>query len=102
MHRPGSVETMRRARLATTLVFALTGALSATWSSRIPAVQDHLGLSAGGLAVPILGLEGGAIVGLPAGAALVARIGSRRAIACGYVATPLGLLAVGAAGSLAT
>jgi Major Facilitator Superfamily len=105
MQPAGSVATMlaelRRARAATTLLFALTGTLSATWSSRIPAVQDHVGLSAGGLAVAIVGLEGGAIAGLPGGGALVARLGSRRALALGYATAPLGLLAVGAADSLA-
>ncbi|HEY7077948.1 MAG TPA: MFS transporter [Solirubrobacteraceae bacterium] len=92
---------LRRARAATMLLFAFTGALSATWSSRIPAVQDRLGLTPGTLAVAILGLEAGAIAGLPGGGALVARIGSRRSLALGYALAPAGLLAAGLAPSLA-
>ena len=70
----------RRARAATTAVFFVTGFVVAAWATRIPAVQQHLGLSPGGLAVAVLGLEGGALVGLPAGAALVARLGSRASL----------------------
>jgi MFS family permease len=91
---------LRRARAATMLLFALTGALSATWSSRIPAVQDRLGLSSGALALGILGLEAGAIAGLPGGGALVARLGSRHCLALGYAIAPAGLVAVGLAPSL--
>src|SRR5919107_263867 len=92
----------RRARIAATLVFFLTGAVFAAWSTRLPAVQQGLGLSSGTLAVPILGLEAGAIAGLPAGGAIVARTGSDTALRGAFVAYPLGLLAVGLAGGIAT
>jgi MFS family permease len=67
----------RRARAATVLVFFLTGAVFAAWSTRLPAIKEQLHLSNGALALAILGLEAGAIAGLPAGGALVARTGSR-------------------------
>jgi MFS family permease len=92
----------RRARVANTLVFFLTGAVFAAWSTRLPAIKEGLGLSDGALAVAILGLEAGAIAGLPAGGALVARAGSRTALRAGFVGYPLGLLGVGLAADTAT
>jgi len=83
----------RRARAATALIFFLTGALFAAWSTRLPAVKERLGLSDGALAVAILALEAGAIAGLPLGGALVARAGSRAALRLGFAAYPAGLLA---------
>src|SRR3954468_17755402 len=90
----------RRARAATTLIFFLTGAVFAAWSTRLPAVKEQLHLSDGGLALAILGLEAGAIAGLPAGGALVARAGSRAALRVGFVGFPLGLVAVAFAGGI--
>src|SRR4051812_487161 len=87
----------RRARAATALIFFLTGAVFAAWSTRLPAIKQHLGLSDGALAVAILGLEAGAVAGLPLGGALVARAGSRTALRAGFAAYPLGLVAVGLA-----
>jgi MFS family permease len=84
----------RRARAATVLIFFLTGAVFAAWSTRLPAIKEHLGLSDGALALAILGLEAGAVAGLPLGGALVARAGSRTALRLGFVAYPLGLVAV--------
>jgi len=72
----------------------------AAWATRIPAVQQHLGLSPGGLAVAVLGLEGGALVGLPAGAALVARLGSRASLRLAFAAYPTALPAVALAPGL--
>jgi len=88
----------RRARAATTLVFFLTGAVFAAWSTRLPAIKESLHLSNGALATAILGLEAGAIAGLPAGGALVARRGSRTALRLAFAGYPLGLVAVGLAG----
>jgi MFS family permease len=92
----------RRAHAATALVFFLTGAVFAAWSTRLPAIKEQLHLSNGALAVAILGLEAGAMAGLPAGGALVARVGSRAALRASFVAYPLGLVAISLAGSVAT
>ena len=91
---------MRRARIANTAIFFITGATIAAWSTRIPAVQERLHLSAGALGVAILGLEGGAVVGLPGGGALVARIGSPRALRMGWVVLPCALVGVALAPGL--
>jgi MFS family permease len=83
-----------RARRAATAIFFLTGWVYAAWASRIPAVKEGLHLPAGALGLAVLGLEAGAIVGLPLGGALVARLGSRRALRSGFVAYPMALVAV--------
>src|SRR3954470_22900856 len=92
----------RHARAATTAVFFLTGAVFAAWSTRLPAIKEDLHLTNGALAVAILGLEAGAIAGLPAGGAIVARAGSRAALRAGFVAFPLGLVAIAFADGVAT
>ena len=90
----------RRARAATTLVFFLTGVVGGTWAARIPAVQERLDLSDGALGIALLGLEGGAVLGLPLGGALVARIGSRWSLRLGFAVWPAALVAVSLVPSL--
>jgi MFS family permease len=106
MALPGTPDAMRlldrRARTATTAIFFLTGAVFAAWSTRLPAIKEQLHLSNGSLALAILGLEGGAMAGLPAGGALVARAGSRAALRAGFVGYPLGLVAISFANGPAT
>ena len=72
----------------------MTGWVYAAWATRIPSIKDELGLSDGALALAILGLEAGAIVGLPLAGALVARVGSRRALRLGFAGLPTALFAV--------
>ncbi|MFV8133286.1 MFS transporter [Streptomyces syringium] len=94
---PGPLETpsrLRAARAAVSAVFFITGAAFATWASRVPAVQDRLDLSAGQLAVALVGLSGGAFLGLPLVGGLVARFGSRPVLFTGmavYLAALAGL-----------
>src|SRR5688572_12704731 len=90
----------RRARAATTLIFFLTGFVYAAWATRIPAIKADLDLSAGAVGLAILGLEAGAIGGLPAGGALAARAGSRRALRIGFAVYPSALLGVALAPTL--
>ena len=87
-------------RIATFAMFFAAGWLPAAWATRIPAIKAELQLSEGALALGILGLEAGAIAGLPAGAALVARLGSRRALWIGFAGFAPALLAVGLAPGL--
>ncbi|MDB4882732.1 MAG: hypothetical protein JWL95_1498 [Gemmatimonadetes bacterium] len=67
----------RAARWAVSAVFFLTGAGTANWAVRIPAVQERLGLSPGQLGLALLGVSAGAIVAMPVAGRLVARHGSR-------------------------
>jgi MFS family permease len=84
----------RRARAATAVVFFVTGFVVAAWATRIPAVQERLGLSPGTFALAVAGLEAGALAGLPAGGALVARLGSRPCLRLGFAVYPTALLGV--------
>jgi hypothetical protein len=84
------------------LAFLLFGAVYFTWAARLPAVKDDLGLSNGELAVALVGLEAGALLGLQLGGSLVPRTGSRTVLA---VSLPLlGILLAGPAlaGNLVT
>ncbi|HEV3376639.1 MAG TPA: MFS transporter [Thermoleophilaceae bacterium] len=87
-------------RAATRLIFFMAGFLYAAWATRIPAIKESLDLSAGELGLAILGLEAGAIAGLPAGAALAARTSSRTALRIGLAAYAPALLGVALAPGL--
>ncbi|TDD95167.1 MFS transporter, partial [Jiangella asiatica] len=93
--------TMRRARRANAVVFFLTAFVSAAWATRIPAVRDRLDLSVVELTAVAVGLEGGAVVGLPIGAAVVARLGSRRGMLAGLLVYGGALCGAGFAPGLA-
>jgi MFS family permease len=82
------------------VVFFVTGFVVAAWATRIPAVQERLGLSPASFALAVLGLEGGALAGLPAGGALVARLGSRPCLRVGFALYPTALLGVALAPEL--
>lgn len=58
-------------------MFFLTGAGTANWAVRIPAVQSALGLSDGRLGLALLGVSAGAILAMPVAGHLVAKHGSR-------------------------
>jgi len=70
----------RRARIGVATCFLFTGLISASWASRVPAIKDGLGLSDGHFAIALLGLEGGAVIGLQFGGLVVPRTGSRWAL----------------------
>lgn len=92
---------LRTNRVGISAVFAVSGAAFATWAGRIPAVQERLGLTPGGLGLALLGLTAGATVALPLSGALIARFGSRRTTRAAAVGLCLVLLALPCAGSLA-
>jgi hypothetical protein len=94
------MDDLARARAATMAVFFTTGAVFAAWATRIPTTQDRLDLSPGALAAVLLALEGGAIGGLPLGAALVARRGSAGALRLGFAVFPAALVGAAAAPAL--
>src|SRR5215213_7136651 len=75
-----SEQRARRARIGAAACFLLTGVISASWASRVPAIKDGLGLSDGQFAIALLGLEAGAVLGLQLGGLVVPRAGSRRAL----------------------
>lgn len=72
-----SSDPARLARWAVSAIFFLTGAGTANWAVRIPAVQERLGLTPGQLGIALLGVSAGAILAMPLAGRLVARHGSR-------------------------
>ncbi len=64
-------------------------------------MQDRLDLSAGELAVAVLGVEGGALLGLSLGGLVVGRWGSRRAAQAGFAVYAPGVLAAALSPNLA-
>ena len=91
----------RLARSAVSAVFFLTGAGTANWAVRIPAVQSHLGLSEGRLGIALLGVSAGALVAMPVAGRLVARHGSRPVTWAAAVAFAVALALPALAPSLA-
>lgn len=63
--RAGDREELRQARWATTAFFWLLGVLFGSWVSRIPAVQNSLGLTDGQLGIALLSMSVGAMVAMP-------------------------------------
>jgi hypothetical protein len=83
----------RDARCATAIVFFITGAVFASFASRVPALQERLELSPGTLSLAFVALNGGAVAGLPGGSVLAARVGGRRSLRLGYAIYPPALIA---------
>ncbi len=79
-----------RARTVVTSIFFLNGAVFSSWYARLPAIQEHLGLSEGSIGVALLGASLGLLVAQPMVGAVVARRGSRPVVA----SAPLYLAAV--------
>jgi MFS family permease len=74
------MSTLARARLATALLFASYGIILGTWTARIPAVKQGLGLSDGQLSLGLLGFAAGAITGMQLTGRLVDRYGAGRIV----------------------
>ncbi|WKU06605.1 MFS transporter [Micromonospora sp. HUAS LYJ1] len=94
---PGVV---RAARNGVAVVFALNGLAVATWFSRIPAVRDALGLSAGRLGLLLLAMSGGAVLALTTAGLVTQRLGPARTVATSTVLVAVGLVGVGVAAPL--
>ena len=73
-------------RLAVLTAFFTNGVLNATWVSRIPAIQNKLGLSEGGLGLVLLGMSAGVLAALSLAGGLIAHFGSPRITLLGALA----------------
>ncbi|WP_246148048.1 MFS transporter [Nonomuraea turkmeniaca] len=69
---------MGRERTAVSLLFFLAGAAIGTWTARIPAVKERLGLGEGQFSLALLAIAAGAMIGMTAVGRLVDRHGSHR------------------------
>src|SRR5688572_8354814 len=68
---------LRRARLATAVVFAVHGAVMGTFTARVPWLVDHAGLGPGSLGVALLMPGVGATLAMPLSGRLVHRFDLR-------------------------
>lgn len=91
------------ARNGVAVVFALNGLAVASWFSRVPAVREALGLSAGRLGLLLLAMSGGAILAMPAAGLVTQRLGAARTVVVSTLLLTLGMAVVGvsAAGAIA-
>lgn len=81
-------------------IFFLSGLSLASWVARIPAVRDDVGLSTLGVGLVILAGSIAAILGLIAAPWLMARFGARLGMVGVLVLVSVGLVLVGAGGSV--
>jgi predicted MFS family arabinose efflux permease len=65
--------TVRRARTATSTMFAVHGAVTGTFAARLPWLADHVGVGVGGLGVALLMPGVGALLAMPLSGRLVHR-----------------------------
>ena len=85
---------LRRAALATALVFATNGFLLGTWVARLPATRDRLGASAAELGLVLLAPGIGSLLSMPFSGRWCRRFGSRLVVAVTTVAASAVLAAL--------
>jgi fucose permease len=78
-----TTRTLRRARVAITLIFFVNGALVASWVSRIPLIKEKLGLDTGELSIALLGSPLGLLLAMRVSTRMVGRLSSRVAVGIG-------------------
>ncbi|MEI5102861.1 MFS transporter [Streptomyces sp. PmtG] len=71
---------LRRARWAIALVFAVHGAVTGSFATRIPWIQDHAGLSSGQLGLALAFPAIGAALAMPLAGRISHRLGARAAL----------------------
>ncbi|WP_310394870.1 MFS transporter [Hymenobacter sp.] len=96
---PGPI-SRKAHRLAVGALFFLLGLCFASWASRIPSVQQRMGISEAGLGAVLLAVPLGQLLSLPLAGWLVAREGSRKVVLGGVLLYAAALVALGWAGSL--
>ncbi|MFD9245423.1 MFS transporter [Streptomyces sp. NPDC059556] len=75
-----STERLRRARFAVAAVFCVHGAVTGSFATRIPWIQEHAGVSAGQLGLALAFPALGASVAMPLAGAVSHRFGARTAL----------------------
>lgn len=90
-----TVPDLRNAAVATGVVFAISGATSATWVSRLPEIRNHLHADTGSLGVALLGSAIGSIASTSVTGPLVRRFSSRNVVLGTTILSNLALVALG-------
>lgn len=85
---------------ATRTVFAGSGALFASWVSRIPAVRDDLGATDAGLGLALLCVGLGSLMTMPFSGRLIAKVGGRVVLATAILGSVVVFPALGLAPDL--
>ncbi|MEU7024751.1 MFS transporter [Streptomyces sp. NPDC046203] len=80
MDRTGTTPGLRRARYAIAAVFCVHGAVTGSFATRIPWIQEHAGVSAGQLGLALAFPAIGASLAMPLAGAINHRIGARTAL----------------------
>ncbi|MET9802743.1 MFS transporter [Streptomyces sp. NPDC006368] len=75
-----SREGLRRARFAVAAVFCVHGAVTGSFATRVPWIQDHAGVSAGQLGLALAFPALGASAAMPLAGAISHRFGARAAL----------------------
>ncbi len=96
--RPG--RDVIRWRNAVLGVFAVSGFVMATWTSRVPGVRDLLHASTQEMGLIAFSIAAGSIVGLLVSSHLISRLSTTRAILWCFTAAGLGVVVAGLVASL--
>jgi predicted MFS family arabinose efflux permease len=100
-HRGGGEPRLRRAALATALVFATNGFLLASWVARLPATRDRLGAGTAELGLALLAPGFGSLLSMPFSGRWCRRLGSRAVVAGTTLASAVGLVVLAVVPSMA-
>ncbi|MFE9014100.1 MFS transporter [Streptomyces cyaneofuscatus] len=80
VHTVYSMEQVKRARVAVAAVFAVHGAVTGSFATRVPWIQDHAGVSAGQLGLALAFPAIGASIAMPLAGRISHRFGVRTAL----------------------
>jgi MFS family permease len=95
-----SINTPKRLhRWAVAILFFLPGLCFSSWGSRIPSIQQHLGLSEAALGAVLFSLPVGLMISLPLSGWLVSKVGSRNVALPSLIAYAVILVSLGTAQS---
>lgn len=84
-------------RMVVSALFFLSGLCFSSWASRIPTIQQQMGLSEAGLGAVLLSIPAGLMLSLPVSGWLVARAGSRRIVIISCLSFSMLLVGIGLA-----
>ncbi|MFD2765076.1 MFS transporter [Micromonospora eburnea] len=100
--RPVAPRAVLTARNGVAVVFALNGLAVGTWFSRVPAVREALGLSAGQLGLLLLTMSAGSVLAMPTAGLVTQRLGPARTVAGSVLFVAFGTVVAGLSADLAT
>jgi predicted MFS family arabinose efflux permease len=100
--RGGAEPRLRRAALATALVFATNGFLLASWVARLPAIRDRLGAGTAELGLALLAPGFGSLLSMPFSGSWCRRLGSRAVVAGTTLVSAVGLVVLAVVASMAS